>query len=155
VPRWARMAGLLCSTAATIFVVFVTVSNEEISVVSALPVIAVPWLMFLLMGVRPRVAIVGDQIVVRNPFTSRRVPRSDLVRAEPGYFGMLLRVRNRKLPILAWAVQKPNVSAMGSVSCRADFVAESINAWTLQGSPTGLGLVLPAQPDGPGKRNKK
>ena len=81
-----------------------------------------------LWGLRPRIVATPDQLVVRNPVSSRRIPWSDVESADPGYSGIVIRRRSGGT-VVAMAAQKSNLASWSrNSSTRADEIARTIEA---------------------------
>jgi hypothetical protein len=79
-------------------------------------------------AMRPSVQLTTDHLVVRNPLWTRRIHKSDVLSARPGYLGLVIRRRSGR-PCIAWAVQKANASEWAGATTRADDAAGCITAW--------------------------
>lgn len=76
---------------------------------------------------RPALTLTGTDLVVRNPWGTRRVPLADITGTGGAYTG--LRIERRSgTPVTAWAVQKSNAAKWSGTSTRADQVATEIMA---------------------------
>jgi hypothetical protein len=91
-------------------------------------------------GTHPLLATSDDGVTVRNPVRSAVVPWDEVGRCAPTSLGLAIeRVDGR--PVVAWAVQKPNVARWLRRRTRADEVAETIVA-------RAAALRPPPEPDG-------
>ena len=84
------------------------------------PVFAWRW------GTHPLLGASADGLVVRNPVRTVVVPWADVERCVPSSLGLLIERRSGGRPIVAWAVQKPNLSRWFSRRTRADEVAAAL-----------------------------
>ncbi|GAA4567944.1 hypothetical protein [Planotetraspora kaengkrachanensis] len=91
------------------------------------------------IGVRPAVSLTRDKLLIRNPFSSSRIPLRDVVALDPGYVGIVVKTTD-KTKYQVWAVQKSNLANWAGWHTRADHVAEEIRKAALNaGAP-----VLPS-----------
>jgi hypothetical protein len=96
-------------------------------------------------GLVPQVAATEAGVEIVNPLRRFLVAWTDVADITPGYFGLVIRRRSQK-PVVAWAVQKANVSTWTAKHTRADDVAEElmrIAASHHRGPRSGLDLGLP------------
>lgn len=84
-----------------------------------------PQLPLLLYAFRSRVEVSADRLRVVTMFGDRSLPWHEVVDAEPGYYGMTLRLANGDR-IHSGAVQKDNLSTMLRKRTRADVLADLI-----------------------------
>jgi hypothetical protein len=87
-------------------------------------------------GERPALYVRSDEIVVRNPLWIHRIPLSAVRDAAPGYFGIVIRRFDRRLPVTAWAVQQTNTTGAVGAETRAQRAAEWIR--DAAGRPSGV-----------------
>lgn len=93
------------------------------------------------MGMRPAVILTHDELVMRNPFSTDRIPLREVVVLDPGYSGLSVMTAG-KGAYVAWAVQKSNIAYWAGRHTRADHVAEEIRKAALNVGAS----VLPANP---------
>jgi hypothetical protein len=86
-------------------------------------VVAATWI----AGLRPRVGLVGDEVVIVSIFRTRRFPLREVVGASPGYYGTELRLADGRT-FTAGTVQRPNFAAWRGRESRADRVASIVLA---------------------------
>jgi hypothetical protein len=79
-----------------------------------------------LLALRPLVRLDAQRVVVRNPLWTHRLALADVADAVPGYFGVLIPRRARRLPVVAWAVQQANVSEWRGDQTRASDLANRL-----------------------------
>jgi hypothetical protein len=84
---------------------------------------AVAAVLWWVLAMRPSVSLTGDDLVIRNPLWTRRLPLRDVCGAEPGYFGVVIRRDGRRWPLVAWAVQQANAAGALGHSTRASALA--------------------------------
>ncbi len=73
----------------------------------------------------PRISITGDDLVVRNPLRTRRIPVAEVTDVQPGYSG--LQFSQLSGPnVVGWAVQKTNVAQWLRRETRADRIAAEV-----------------------------
>jgi hypothetical protein len=82
--------------------------------------------LWFLFAWRPSLCVLADEVIVRNPLWTHRIPLSDVQGAAPGYFGIVIRRRHRRLPVIAWAVQQGNITGAAGAGARAREAAERI-----------------------------
>jgi hypothetical protein len=103
--------------------------------VQGLQVAALLLPLWFLFAWRPSVCLGADVLVVRNPLWTHHIPLSAVEDAAPGYFGMVIRRRDRRLPVTAWAVQQTNIMVALGAETRAQRAAERIR--DAAGRPSG------------------
>lgn len=79
----------------------------------------------------PYIEVTKAALVVRNPLRRWVIPWEEIVDVRPGYSGLTIQ-RVTKSPIVAWAVQKMNISVWLGWRTRADDVSEAINDYRQQ-----------------------
>ena len=94
-------------------------------------VLLLPLPLVWLFAFRPRLALEGEEVVIRNPLRSWRVPAADIESVWPGYSGIELRRRDGS-KITAWAVQKSNLAHASRRRTRADGVAEQVTTFVAE-----------------------
>ncbi len=92
--------------------------------------------LWFLFAWRPSLCVRSDEVVVRNPLWTHRIPLSAVRDAAPGYFGIVIRRRDRRLPVTAWAVQQTNIAGAVGAETRAQRAAERIR--DAAGRPSGV-----------------
>jgi len=75
----------------------------------------------------PALTLTGTDVVVRNPWGTRRVPLGDVAGTGGAYAGLSIRRRSGGA-VTAWAVQKPNAAKWSGKTSRADEVAAAVMA---------------------------
>jgi hypothetical protein len=75
----------------------------------------------------PAVILRADEVEVRNPWGTRRVPLSDVAGTGGAYAGLSIE-RHSGGPVNAWAVQKSNLAKWTGKATRADEAAAAILA---------------------------
>ncbi|GAA1134381.1 hypothetical protein GCM10009630_35850 [Kribbella jejuensis] len=103
---------------------------EHLPPADLVPLTIVLTAIWWLGAMHPDVRLRGEQLVIRNPFWTRRLNRSDVLSARPGYFGLVIRRRSGR-PCIAWAVQKSNAAEWAGSETRADDAAGCITAWAM------------------------
>src|SRR3954452_24809003 len=83
---------------------------------------------FWLVWLRPYLLLTDEQVVVQNAVAAFVIPLDRVIRADPGGYGLLIRISGRERPIIAMAVVKANLSFMLRRGVRADHVARAITA---------------------------
>jgi hypothetical protein len=78
-------------------------------------------------GLHPLVGVNAAGVLVRNPIRSIFIPWRDIVGCSASYGGLVIR-RRHGWPVVAWAVQKSQLSRRMGYQTRADVVAEYIEA---------------------------
>jgi len=78
-------------------------------------------------AIRPQVALTRAGVEVRNPWSTVALSWEEVAGAEAGYNGVLILSRSGR-PVMAWAVQKSNLSTWMKRSTRADQLVEAIRA---------------------------
>ena len=87
------------------------------------PVVAWRW------GTHPQLAATDDGVEARNPLRTALVPWADVERCVPSSLGLVIERREGTgRPVVAWAVQKPNVARWLGRRTRADEVAAALEA---------------------------
>ncbi|WP_158244945.1 PH domain-containing protein [Verrucosispora sp. ts21] len=81
----------------------------------------------------PAVILTDNDVTVRNPSGSRRVPLDEVVMVEPGYGGLTITTASGD-PVVAWAVQKSNLAKWKGWHTRADDVAATIMSASRSGA---------------------
>ncbi len=82
--------------------------------------------LWLIFAVRPSLCLTGQELVVRNPLWTHRIPLPEVAEARPGYFGITIKRYGRLLPVMAWAVQETNTAGALDVETRAKRAASRI-----------------------------
>jgi hypothetical protein len=127
--RWGRVGawalgvtgGLLCAVSLVAAVTGAGAGALLVAVVFGLfPVFAWRW------GTHPLLAVSAGGVVVRNPVRTVVVPWADVERCVPSSLGLLIERRSGGRPVVAWAVQKPNLSRWLRRPTRADEVAAAL-----------------------------
>lgn len=99
---------------------------EAIGWTFAIVVLTLPGVVaFILAAVRPRVCAGTSALKVRNLVATHHVPWEEVLQAEPGYYGIIIR-RRTEADVVAVAVQKSNMASWLGRRTRADLVAERI-----------------------------
>jgi hypothetical protein len=75
----------------------------------------------------PAIVLTTSEVIVRNPWGTRRVPLADITDVRPGYSGLTVTTRPGQ-SVTAWAVQKSNTAKWSGRQTRADEVAAIITA---------------------------
>jgi hypothetical protein len=84
-------------------------------------------LCYWLFAGRPRLTLRADRLVVQNPVRRYDIAMSAVLGARAGYCGIIIDVRPNRT-VVAWAVQKSNLSGwLGRKTC-ADEVAARVMA---------------------------
>ena len=73
---------------------------------------------------RPALTADDAGVTVRNPFSTKRVGYGEIMRCITGYYGITIRTRSGA--VVAWAVQKSNLTTWLHRRTRADEVARVI-----------------------------
>ena len=76
---------------------------------------------------RPALTLTDKDLIVRNPWGTRRVPLTDVKGTGGAYAGLRIERRSGS-PVTAWAVQKSNAAKWSGKTTRADEVAKAIKA---------------------------
>lgn len=74
---------------------------------------------------RPAVILTGTEVIIRNPWGTRRVPLGDVAGTGGAYAGLSVRRRSGGA-VNAWAVQKSNAATWSGRTSRADEAAAAI-----------------------------
>lgn len=101
----------------------VMLDGPVVGAVAAVLLAVLVWL----FAFRPALAVTGTEVVVTNPWGTRRIPLADVAGAEGGYFGLAVRRRSGG-SVTAWAVQKSNGATWSGRRTRADEAADAIRA---------------------------
>jgi hypothetical protein len=118
----APSSRVLAVVAGAIAVAFeFTLDGPWAGAVTAVLVGALVWL----FAFRPALVLTGTEVLVRNPWGTRRVPLPDVARTAGGYFGLSIHRRSGG-SVTAWAVQKSNGASWAGRQTRADEVAAAI-----------------------------
>jgi hypothetical protein len=123
-------------------VALIDTAARDLPITDPLPLIVVLTALWWFGAMRPAVQLTADKLVIRNPFWTRRIARTDVLSARPGYLGLVIR-RRSGLPCIAWAIQKANASEWAGAETRADQAAGRITEWaqtreTLRADGPGL-----------------
>ena len=84
-------------------------------------------MLWWLSTIRPALTLTGEEVIVRNPVRTTRVPLADIADARPGRRGVTIRTCDDR-EVAAWAVQKSTLARWSGRDTRADQVAEAIRA---------------------------
>lgn len=77
-------------------------------------------------GQRAAIVLDEDTLTVISAVKTYRIPLRDVQMVRGGYYGLEIKVRSRRLPITASAIQKPNWANWTGRRTRADEVADAI-----------------------------
>lgn len=91
----------------------------------AIPLFVGPAFLLWRMAISTYVELQHDVLLVRNPFRRLTVSLSDIEGCEPGYWGLRLRLRDKR-SIQAMAIQKTNTSAWLGRETEADRICGQI-----------------------------
>jgi hypothetical protein len=80
--------------------------------------------------------LTSTEVVVRNPFNSRRVRLADVTHVEGGWGGLTIGTL-AGVAVTAWAVQKSNYARWSGRRTRADDIADEIMAAARQAKAAG------------------
>lgn len=86
--------------------------------------------------VRSSITLTRQELLIRNPIRTYRVPLTDVTSATAGYSGIVITTSSRE-DICAWAVQKSNLAEWCGWETRADRVAAAITEAALLGRTLG------------------
>ena len=81
----------------------------------------------LIAAFKPRISVTPTAVVIVNPLRRTRVKLDDIANVEPGWGGIAISTIDGAT-IMAWAVQRSNVSLWLHRKTRADAVAAAIRA---------------------------
>ncbi len=82
--------------------------------------------LWLIFAIRPSLCLNDQDLVVRNPLWTHRIPLPSVAEARPGYFGLTIKRHGRSLPVTAWGVQQTNAAGALDVDTRAKQAATRI-----------------------------
>ncbi len=122
--RWGTLAAF---GGISVLAVFDELQNGH-SGLGGLQVAVALFLLWFLFAWRPSLCVRCDEVVIRNPLWTRRIPLSAVQDAAPGYLGIVIRRTDRRLPVTAWAIQQMNITATVGAETRAGRAAEQIRA---------------------------
>jgi hypothetical protein len=77
-------------------------------------------------GVRASLTLTEQELLIKNPIRTYRVPLIDVTSATPGYSGIVITTSSDE-NVCAWAVQKSNIADWSGWRTRADDVAAVIS----------------------------
>ena len=81
----------------------------------------------LRMAFVARVILSGEELIVRNPFKTHRLPLLRVKSVEPGYSGTVFTMYGGSR-VTAWAVQKSNIATWTKKRTRADEMVDAVVA---------------------------
>ncbi|MET0491724.1 MAG: PH domain-containing protein [Actinoplanes sp.] len=84
-------------------------------------------MLWWLSTIRPALTLTGEEVIVRNPVRTTRVPLADIAEVRPGRRGVTIRTTDDR-KVSAWAVQRSNLARWTGRDTRADQVTEAIRA---------------------------
>jgi hypothetical protein len=94
--------------------------------------------LWLIFAVRPALCLTGQEVVVRNPLWTHRIPLSSIAEARPGYFGITIKRYGRSVPVTAWAVQETNTAGALGADTRAK---QAVSRIMQAARPSGSAVV--------------
>lgn len=121
VGRLGALAGMV-----VVSILLLSVSISLVDALSFLAVFTFPFsLLIWFVGQRPHVRLETDKLVVRNPFTSHRIPYEQIVATADGWAGPILRLDNHHA-VRVWAVQKSNFATLFKIRTSADELVQEL-----------------------------
>jgi hypothetical protein len=94
---------------ATGTIALISTAMKDLPISDPLTMIAIYAALWWFGLVRPAVCLSPDELVVRNPLRTHRIPRDNVVSAKPGSFGVAI-IRRDSRPCTAWALYKPKIA---------------------------------------------
>ncbi len=77
-------------------------------------------------GFVPYIEATGTEMVIRNAFTKRHIPWTQIKTIKPGSIGLIVVTKEGGLPHTAWAVQKGRGARWTNMRTRADEVTAAL-----------------------------
>jgi hypothetical protein len=92
VARWGRRTTVALSVGGSAFIVLDSLGQPRSTWPGVAALVLGINVLALVLAIRPRIRIAGDELVVVNPLWTRRMSRVRVEKARPGYSGIEIRL---------------------------------------------------------------
>ena len=128
VSTFQRVAWVLVFLGWLALTLGITIAGNKTPGAGASPTVLL-WILFVVIALRawrcgfvPYIDATATDLVIRNPFTRKRIPWNEIKTIKPGSMGLIIVTRQGGFPKTGWAVQKGRGTRWEKVETPADQV---------------------------------